>query len=309
MEAILKLGAQISTPLALIGFVFAAVFLLVQQLVKRNKLPQLTTVRSVKVIDRLLVFAFAVMVLGFIAFFLTRPRILEYRGAVLDEVTNNPIQDASVMVLGHTEFYPGTTDVHGSFALKASGYESAVDATAHVSHPSYRTWQQSRRITESTQADIVKLQKVTASASAPATTTAATGMASGTEIAPVSTESSARVAAYEIRWDRADSSGRPYAETFQPITTQNRHGRPDIIASATVAIQTPEARIYSVEYACVGYPCGWSYNPNGGYGASVQISGDGRSFTWFRRWDGDPAVESYKALLEMPRRVCLRNCN
>jgi hypothetical protein len=296
MEAILKLGAEISTPLALIGFAFAAVFLLLQQLVKRNKLPQLASIRSVKLIDRILVFAFAVMLLGVLSSVLTRPRTLEYRGVVQDAVTKDVIEGASVLVLGHNEFFPGTTDIHGSFALKASSYKSAIDATAHVSHPSYNTWEESRRITEDTQVDKVLLRKVTPTGLTIPTSSAST--ASSAAATPV----------FEVRWERTDSSGQPFAETFPPITTQNRHGRSDIVASGTINIQTPEARIYSVEYACVGYPCGWSYNPNGGYGVSVQISGDGRSFTWFRKWDGDPAVETYKALLEKSRRVCVRNC-
>lgn len=295
MEAVLKIGAEISTPLALIGFAFAAVFLLLQQLIKRNKLPALASAKSVRLIDRFLIFAFAVMVLGIVAFLLSRPKTLEYRGAVLDQDSGDPIAGASVVVLGHAEFYPAVTDSHGTFAFKASRAEAVIDATAHVSHPAYSTWQENRRITENTQADIIRLRRRQVAAVAAASTPAAAASASATPV-------------FEIRWERADPNGQPYAQSFGPIRTENRHGREDIIASGTLSIQAAEARIYSVEYSCVGYPCGWSYNPNGGYGASVQVGGDGRSFTWFRKWDGDPALETYKARYEVPRRVCIRNC-
>ncbi len=293
MESVLKIGAEISTPLALIGFAFAAVFLLLQQLIKRNKLPALASAKSVKLIDRVLVFAFAVMVLGIVAFLISRPKTLEYRGAVLDFESGDPISDANVMVLGHSEFYPTVTDSHGAFVLKAVGAESSINATAHVSHPMYVTWQENRRITDTAQADIIRLRK-----KLPAVVAAASATASSAAAAPV----------FELRWERQDANGQRYAHTYPPIRTENRHGRADIIVSGTLALQVPEARVYNVEYSCVGYSCGWSYNPNGGYAPSVQIAGDGQSFTWFRRWDGDPALETYTALYEVPRRVCVRNC-
>jgi len=113
---------------------------------------------------------------------------------------------------------------------------------------------------------------------------------------------------YETRWEKVDAEGRAIIEDFGPIHTENRHNRNDIIALGTFQLQRSVGRIFSVGYACVGYPCGWSYNPDGGYSAKVQISGDGRSFRWFRKWDGDPAVETYQAHVEVPKMVCVRNC-
>jgi len=113
---------------------------------------------------------------------------------------------------------------------------------------------------------------------------------------------------YETRWEKVDSEGRDIIEDFGPIQTENRHNRSDIVASGAFNLRLPNGRIFSVGYSCVGYPCGWSYNPDGGYGAKVQISGDGRSFRWFRKWDGDTAVETYQAHVEIPKRICVKNC-
>ena len=112
---------------------------------------------------------------------------------------------------------------------------------------------------------------------------------------------------YERRWMRTDEAGRPYFELFR-ARTENRHGRADIVVSRTESLAHPTGRVYAVEYTCIGYPCGWSYNPDGGYAAKYQIGGDGRSFTWYRKWDGDPADETYKALFEVQREVCTQNC-
>lgn len=111
----------------------------------------------------------------------------------------------------------------------------------------------------------------------------------------------------ETRWFRSDQGGQEYRQVFVQ-RTENRHGRPDIVASGTSSIAVPDARIYRVDYSCVGFPCGWSYNPDGGYGGKVVIQGDGKSFLWWRRWDGDPCDDVYTAYYEVSREVCVENC-
>jgi hypothetical protein len=32
------------------------------------------------------------------------------------------------------------------------------------------------------------------------------------------------------------------------------------------------------------------------------------AFSWRRRWEGDPAMDTYTAFYEMPVRVCVENC-
>jgi hypothetical protein len=103
-----------------------------------------------------------------------------------------------------------------------------------------------------------------------------------------------------FRWVRADDSGHPSFQVFT-IQTYNRHNRSDIVATGSFTLSAVDGRIYNVEYSCQGYP-------NGGYAPSVQLGGDGRSFTWFRKWDGDPAIESYKADYEVEKRICVKNC-
>jgi hypothetical protein len=60
-----------------------------------------------------------------------------------------------------------------------------------------------------------------------------------------------------------------------------------------------------------GPPAGFSYNRDDskGYRKDVVISGDGRGFTWYRRWDGDPHDEQYVVHYQVLRTVCIDNCD
>jgi hypothetical protein len=157
MAGVLKIASQISTPLGLVGFVFAAFFLIIRQLVKANKIPQLTGTSSVKIIDRLFALALAAVIFAFISSVYARPKTLVYRGAVLDMEANDVIDGASVIVLGHSEFYPFTTDRYGSFSLQASSYDSSLNAVVQVTHPKYKTWSADRQISGGGAADIIHL--------------------------------------------------------------------------------------------------------------------------------------------------------
>ena len=67
----LEIGANIATPLALIGFVGALVFLTIQQLLKSGTLPN-PPPRLQRLIDRILIFSFAIMLLGVLSAYLLR---------------------------------------------------------------------------------------------------------------------------------------------------------------------------------------------------------------------------------------------
>ena len=295
----LEIGANIATPLALIGVVGALVFLTIQQLLKSGTLPN-PPPRLQRLIDRILIFSFAIMLLGVLSAYLLREREVSYRGVVRDSVSNSVISGADVSIEGHSELFPANTDDNGTFAIQGNIRASSLLVTVVVRKDGYRTLRENRTIEISSPVDSIKLVKGRDAAVAATNPASAASAAS----APVA---AASAPVYETRWERADQNGQPFSQSF-PVTTQNRHGRSDIIASGSFTLGAPDSRIYTVQYACAGYPCGWSYNPNGGYGPSVLISPDGHSFQWFRRWDGDPAQETYTALYEVARRVCVSHC-
>jgi hypothetical protein len=113
---------------------------------------------------------------------------------------------------------------------------------------------------------------------------------------------------YETRWLKEDEKGVKYSQSFS-ARTENRHNRPDIIVQRTEELSDSNGRIYDVQYRCEGYPCGWSYHPGGGYAPDVAIDSQKPSrFTWRRKWDGDPALETYTAFYEVQRQFCVENC-
>jgi len=104
-----------------------------------------------------------------------------------------------------------------------------------------------------------------------------------------------------LGWTRRDkATGGLLVATCAP-KMENRHGRPDIEVSQVCSIP-PEAdksaRIYSIEYSCTDFKCGWSYNRGNGYAKDVKEADDRRSFRWWRKWDGDPAGEKYTVYYE-----------
>lgn len=82
------------------------------------------------------------------------------------------------------------------------------------------------------------------------------------------------------------------------VTTQNLHGRTQD-GTCTLVGLPPSAVIYKTEYLCLEFRCGWSYNPDGGYGPKVVPADDGKSIRWSRRWDGDPVTERYRYYYQM----------
>lgn len=107
----------------------------------------------------------------------------------------------------------------------------------------------------------------------------------------------------EIGWTRRDPTSKVLLSAQCTMRTENRHGRPDIVVERVCALSSsvsPKARIYNVSYSCPEYACLWSYNPDGGYSARIKQSDDKRSFTTWRRWDGDPVTETYTFFYEQP---------
>ena len=123
------------------------------------------------------------------------------------------------------------------------------------------------------------------------------------EAAPV------RSPVYRVRWQSTNAEGVPYKEVFKH-TTENRQGRTDVVAAGTNTLRDREGRITRVEYSCEGATCGWSYHPEParGYAGDVTVGEPGNSFAWRRRWEGDPALDTYTAYYEMPVRVCVEGC-
>jgi hypothetical protein len=113
---------------------------------------------------------------------------------------------------------------------------------------------------------------------------------------------------YETRWTGLRQGGQPYKEAFTVIS-ENRHGRPDIIATRRHTLTDTPGRIKRIEYSCQGAACGWSYHPDPTLGYTAAITNvSPNTFEWRRRWDGDPAQETYTAYYEMPVQVCVENC-
>jgi len=62
---------------------------------------------------------------------------------------------------------------------------------------------------------------------------------------------------------------------------------------------------------CDGTGCGWSYHPNPakGYDPDVDISQDGHSIVWRRRYDdASPQTEKYYFAYKIPVKRCVENC-
>jgi len=118
----------------------------------------------------------------------------------------------------------------------------------------------------------------------------------------------ARSPSYRVRWQPINAEGLPYREVFKHAT-ENRHGRTDVVAAGTDRLQDRKGRITRVEYSCEGATCGWSRHPDGAHFAGdVTVQDPPNAFSWRRRWEGDPAIDTYTAFYEMPVRVCALNC-
>lgn len=102
---------------------------------------------------------------------------------------------------------------------------------------------------------------------------------------------------------RRDPKTRNLLQESCSVTTENRHGRADILVQNRCSLSTaPQgAKIYRVEYSCTNPRCGWSYHsePARGNGMDVVIESD-RTILWKRRWDGDPVEERYTMYYEVP---------
>lgn len=116
-------------------------------------------------------------------------------------------------------------------------------------------------------------------------------------------------AVFEVQYFDRNDKGELYVTSFS-LVTEDRDRRGAREASGSFDLGKVEGVIYAVEYFCqLGDPCGWSYNPNGGYATNVTLSGDSRSFVWRRKWDGAPVTEGYKVFYRVPRLVCVENCS
>ena len=114
---------------------------------------------------------------------------------------------------------------------------------------------------------------------------------------------------YRLRWQATNAEGMPYKEVFKH-PTENRQGRTDVVAAGTNTLRDHEGRITRVAYSCEGASCGWSYHPQValGYAGDVTVQDPRNAFSWRRRWEGDPALDTYTAYYEMPVRVCESGC-
>jgi hypothetical protein len=113
---------------------------------------------------------------------------------------------------------------------------------------------------------------------------------------------------YRVRWQPLNPEGLPYREVFKHAT-ENRHGRTDVVAAGTDRLKDRRGRITRVEYSCEGATCGWSRHPDGAHFAGdVTVLDPPNAFAWRRRWEGDPAIDTYTAFYEMPVRVCVADC-
>jgi|GEM_PF-6544289 len=112
---------------------------------------------------------------------------------------------------------------------------------------------------------------------------------------------------YERQWTRRDNHDREFSEIVTQVSTiqlQNAYQ----LATGTYRLTNPEGRIYRVDFAHNGEACATNTNPDGGLGGKVLISGDGKSFAWFRRWAGGPCTEIYTMFYEVQRTLCVSNC-
>ena len=113
---------------------------------------------------------------------------------------------------------------------------------------------------------------------------------------------------YAVRWQAVNAEGVPYREVFRHAT-ENRRGRTDVVAAGSDALRDKGGRITRVEYSCEGAACGWSRHPDPsrGYAADVTLQSPS-SFSWRRRWEGDPAFDVYTVHYELPVRACVEGC-
>jgi hypothetical protein len=114
-------------------------------------------------------------------------------------------------------------------------------------------------------------------------------------------------ALFETKWMDTDESGQPYIVQF----TVPAHNLRKQIRSGTFELPLSSAKIFRVDYSCSGPICGYSYNrdPAKGHDTDVVMNADGKSFTWYRRWDGDEHDEMYTVHYQVQRVICVENCD
>jgi hypothetical protein len=112
---------------------------------------------------------------------------------------------------------------------------------------------------------------------------------------------------HEVRWQARNAEGVEYKEVFRH-PTENRRGRTDAVASGAFRLRDAFGRITRVEYSCEGAACGWSYHPDAARGYAGDVTVGANSFSWRRRWDGEPAMDVYTAYYELPVRTCVAGC-
>ena len=266
----LEIGANIATPLALIGFVGALVFLTIQQLLKSGTLPN-PPPRLQRLIDRILIFSFAIMLLGVLSAYLLREREVSYRGVVRDSVSNSVISGADVSIEGHSELFPANTDDNGTFAIQGNIRASSLLVTVVVRKDGYRTLRENRTIEISSPVDSIKLVKGRDAAVAATNPASAASAAS----APVA---AASAPVYETRWSEPIKTGnrslnrslsRLKTDTVARTSSRRAHSRwvlptQGFIPCSMRALGTPAAgattRMGATDPVCSSVQTGTRFN-------------------------------------------------
>ncbi len=117
-------------------------------------------------------------------------------------------------------------------------------------------------------------------------------------------------AVFQTIWAATDENGSPYVLQFS-VGTKNLHYFADPIVHGLYALTIPNSRIAQIDYYCPSgrVECQYTYPRDGKPNPDVETAGDQKSFTWYRKWDGDPVDETYIVHYEVQRAVCIENCN
>lgn len=119
-----------------------------------------------------------------------------------------------------------------------------------------------------------------------------TGTATKDDIVGVRSEITAFA---EVDGERVGATG---VDTYHLRYTTPANGARGVHRSGIFSV--PETRrIVNVTYECAEGPCGWIYNPDGGYSINIRIFDGGTKAEWKRLYDASPATETYKVYWEV----------
>jgi len=130
MNKVFEIAANISTPLMLAGFIAAAFFLIIRQILKMKLFPKLNRLLAAAIIkliiERLFILALVAMILGFVGFVLTvvaiplpltPPQVVQTLSGVIWDEDHKPLAGVEVSLRDVSE-KPTFTDSHGRFAFQ-----------------------------------------------------------------------------------------------------------------------------------------------------------------------------------------------